>query len=293
VGVVTLSGGIFNLTTASVGVAGLQIPLSISAYDGPSAWLSWDMISGHWYDRAGEIDVNTAFLTDTGLTVGDQVTLTVDGRLLRTRIVGQVYDPDLPEVLTAAQTLGHPAAFPVSQYDVGLSHGVSTQAYAAALSRTLGSGFSVYQPQSGGGVTAFVDTSLIRLLTLMVAVLAALGVLNSLLMVTRERVYDLGVFKAVGMTPRQTIAMVVCWVIAPAVGAAIIALPVGIAIHAATVSAIGSAAGTGVPANVIDVYGTTELALLALGALAVAGAGALLPAGWAAATRTTTILRAE
>lgn len=293
VGVVTLSGGIFNLTSSSVGVAGLQIPLSITAYGGRSARLGWDMINGRWYDRAGEVDVNTAFLTDTGLTVGDRVTLSVDGRLIRTRIIGQVYDPGLPEVLTAARTLGHAAAFPASQYDVGLRPAVSTQAYSAGLSRALGPGFSVYRPQLAGGATGHVDTSLIRLLTLMVTVLAALGVLNSLLMMTRERVYDLGVFRALGMTPRQTIAMVLCWVIAPAIGAAILGLPVAIVIHAATVSAIGSAAGTGVPANVIDVYGPIELVLLALGALAVAGVGALLPAGWAAATRTTTALRAE
>jgi putative ABC transport system permease protein len=31
---------------------------------------------------------------------------------------------------------------------------------------------------------------------------AALGVLNSVVMATRQRVHDLGVFKAVGMTPR-------------------------------------------------------------------------------------------
>jgi putative ABC transport system permease protein len=292
-GVITLSGGIFNFTTASVGVAGLQIPLNITAYTSRSAWLGWDMISGRWYGNAGEIDVNTAFLTDTGLTVGDHVTLSVDGRLVRTRIVGQVYDPDLADVLTAAQTLGQPAAFPVSQYDIGMRAGVSPQAYTAGLGRALGPGLSVFQPQPGGGVTEFVDTSLIRTLTLMVAVLAALGILNSLLMTTRERVYDLGVFKAMGMTPRQTITMVVCSVIPPALGAAIIALPIAIVIHAATVSAIGSAAGTGIPADIVNIYSAAELALLALAGLAVAGAGALLPASWAAAARTTTNLRAE
>jgi len=292
-GVITLSGGIFNFTTASVGVAGLQIPLNITAYTSRSAWLGWDMISGRWYGNAGEIDVNTAFLTDTGLTVGDHVTLSVDGRLVRTRIVGQVYDPDLADVLTAAQTLGQPAAFPVSQYDIGMRAGVSPQAYTAGLGRALGPGLSVFQPQPGGGVTEFVDTSLIRTLTLMVAVLAALGILNSLLMTTRERVYDLGVFKAMGMTPRQTITMVVCSVIPPALGAAIIALPIALVIHAATVSAIGGAAGTGIPADIVNIYSAAELALLALAGLAVAGAGALLPASWAAAARTTTNLRAE
>ena len=53
---------------------------------------------------------------------------------------------------------------------------------------------------------------LIGTLTLMLAMVAGLGVLNTIVLSTRERVHDLGVFKAVGMTPRQTIAMVVCWV---------------------------------------------------------------------------------
>jgi putative ABC transport system permease protein len=42
-----------------------------------------------------------------------------------------------------------------------------------------------------------------------------------------------------------------------------------------------------------DPYTPGELALLALAGLAVALAGALGPASWAAASRTTTALRAE
>jgi putative ABC transport system permease protein len=53
-------------------------------------------------------------------------------------------------------------------------------------------------------------------LTLLIAVVAGLGVLNTVVLQTRERVHDLGVFKAVGMTPGQTIAMVVSTVAAGA-----------------------------------------------------------------------------
>lgn len=41
-------------------------------------------------------------------------------------------------------------------------------------------------------------TALIALLTLLLAVVAGLGVLNTVLLHARERVHDLGVFKAVG-----------------------------------------------------------------------------------------------
>jgi putative ABC transport system permease protein len=83
----------------------------------------------------------------------------------------------------------------------------------------------IITPGQSGSVGLFgdIDTSLIQLLTILVAVLAGLGVLNATLMLTREPVHDLGVYKAVGMTPRQTITMVTCWAIAPA----IIACPPG------------------------------------------------------------------
>ena len=95
--------------------------------------------------------------------------------------------------------------------------------------------------QSGSvGLYGDIDTSLIQLLTILVAVLAGLGVLNATLMLTRERVHDLGVCKAVGMTPRQIITMVTCWAIAPAIAAAIIALPAGIALQNAVMHALAS-----------------------------------------------------
>jgi putative ABC transport system permease protein len=117
--------------------------------------------------------------------------------------------------------------------------------------------------------------------------------LNSVLMLTRERVHDLGIFKAIGMTPQQAIAMVVCWVIAPAVAAAVIAVPAAIILHSVTMQAIGHQAGTGIPAGILAIYRPDELFLLALSGLVIAAAGAMLPASWAAASKTTTALRAE
>lgn len=283
----------FPVQSPAVGVTGLPI-LSVTAYDGGSSWLGWNMISGRWYHHPGEVDVNTAFLTQTGLSVGDKVTVTVNGKPVTVQIVGQVFHPNVPSVFTSWQTLGGAAAgLTASSYDVGLRSGVSPQAYTLALGRDLGTGFTVSTGQGGEAITNLADTSLIRLLTLLVAVLAGLGVLNSVLMLTRERVHDLGIFKAIGMTPQQAIAMVVCWVIAPAVAAAVIAVPAAIILHSVTMQAIGHQAGTGIPAGILAIYRPDELFLLALSGLVIAAAGALLPASWAAASKTTTALRAE
>ena len=277
----------------TVSVSGLG-QIAVTAYNGDSGWLGWNLVSGYWYHGPGEVDVNSAFLTQTGLKIGNTVTLTLSGKAIMARIVGQVFDLSGAGLLTSWQTLGGAAAgLTAGQYDVGLRPGTSPQAYTAALSRALGPSFFVGVPRNGAPGFELVDTSYIRVLTLMMAVLAGLGVLNSVLMVTRERVHDLGVFKAVGMTPRQTIAMVTCWVVAPAIGAAIIALPAGMIIQDVTVHALSNDVGLPLPGNFIHVYGATELLLLALAGLAIAAIGALLPASWAAASKTTTALHAE
>ena len=56
---------------------------------------------------------------------------------------------------------------------------------------------------------------------------------------------------------------------------------------------MGRAAQTDLPPSVLSVYHPLEVVLLALGGLVIAVAGALLPAGWAARTRTASALRAE
>jgi putative ABC transport system permease protein len=99
------------------------------------------------------------------------------------------------------------------------------------------------------------------------------------------------VFKAVGMTPRQTITMVICWVIAPAVIAAAIALPAGLTTQDYLIGQL--AAGNALPGSFVHVLGGTGLLLLALGGLAIAVAGALGPAIWAARTRTSAVLHTE
>jgi putative ABC transport system permease protein len=285
-------------------VPGVGSHVPVAAFDGDAAGLGWDITGGTWYHGPGQVVVNTAYPATAGLSAGQTIHMTFNGKPVTARISGEVYTPGLPgALLTGWQTLGgKTAGLAVSQYLVRLRPGVSQQQYVVALTRALGPGFTVDTVEFGkpGTVASFgqVDTSLFRQLTVLVAVLAGLGVLNTVLMLTRERVRDLGVFKAVGMTPRQIIAMVICWVAAPALAAAVIALPAGMALQDAVVHAIGREQPTFVtftttPGSLVHVYTAAELVLLALAGLAIAVAGALGPATWAAASRTATALRAE
>jgi putative ABC transport system permease protein len=145
----------------------------------------------------------------------------------------------------------------------------------------------------GSSTVIIAMTSLIAFLTIMLAVAAGLGVLNTVVVHTRERARDLGIFKAVGMTPRQTIAMVVCWTAGTGLVAGVIGVPVGIVLHRYVLPAMAAAADLGTPARFINIYGVAAIVVLGLAGLIIAVIGALPPAGWAAGTRTATALRAE
>jgi putative ABC transport system permease protein len=99
--------------------------------------------------------------------------------------------------------------------------------------------------------------------------------------------------KALGMTPRQTVAMVLASVTLVGLLGGVIGLPLGLALHSVTVPAMGRGAGLDFPAATLNVYSGGELALLGLGGVLIAVLAALLPAGWAAHTRTVTALRTE
>jgi putative ABC transport system permease protein len=195
-------------------------------------------------------------------------------------------------MLTSWQTLGGASAgLTVRQYDVGLRPGTDPTAYADALNHALFPNFFVSTTANDPFYLTL--SALIGTLTLLIALAAGLGVLNTVVLGTRDRVHDLGVFKSVGMTPRQTIAMVICWIAGAGLIAGIIAVPAAMILHSSVLLDMADAAGTAVPASYVNVFSPAELVLLALAGLVIGVMGALLPAGWAARARTASALRAE
>jgi putative ABC transport system permease protein len=189
-------------------------------------------------------------------------------------------------------TLGLPEQ-PV-QYNVALKSGTDLQHYLSALNtalRPLGAEAAPNHMQSSDVIVAM--QGLIAMLTALLVVVAGLGVLNTVVLDTRERVHDLGVYKAIGMTPRQTVAMVLTSVVGIGLVASAIGVPAGIAVHHYVLPIMADITGEHLPSVDLAVYHPTTLTMLVLGGLLIAVVGALLPAGWAAATRAATALRTE
>ena len=277
-----------------LGVTGMAGTAAVTAFGGDASWIGYALISGHWYG-AGEAVVNTSFLRATGDRTGDTFTLTDDRRAVSLKIAGEVFLPgNDPQVLTNLSSVAAPDPSGTSPqlFYVGLRTDVNVQSYENAVFAKLGPG-DYHQLSSGSGVLLQIISGLVLILTLLLVVVAALGVLNTVVLMTRERVHDLGVFKAVGMTPRQTITMVVTTVAATGLIAGLIAVPAGIALHNAILPIMGNGAQTDFPPGIYNVYNPAELVLLALTGLVIAVVSALGPASWAARTRTAIALRAE
>jgi putative ABC transport system permease protein len=271
----------------------------VTAYgDGDPSWSGLALISGGWYSQSAstpEIDVNTLFLNDTNTTVGDTYTLVNGAHKVTAKIVGEVFEAGndvsiymSPATLTAID----PAVTGPGNFDISLKPGVNADAYASALQNTIGGSYNV-NAFHGGEKALLAVVTLVAMLTLLIIAVAGLGVLNTVALQIRERAHDIGIFKALGMTPRQTLTMVICSVGITGLVAGIIAVPAGILLHHNVLPTMAHAANSGLPTSVLTVYSASEMVILALAGLVIAIAGALAPASWAANSRTATALRTE
>jgi putative ABC transport system permease protein len=291
------TGGYCGVADTEVTVAGLTGAVPIRAAGGDSCPSGYRMVSGTWFDRPGEIVVATPFLTATRTKVGDTVVLTDHGTQTTVRIVGEAFNDnnDGMQILTSAETLASAEPGLQSQdFYIIVTDGTDPEAYAEALNSEIRQ-FDAHATTGNVGTPGIVIVinALTTLLSLMLVTVAALGVLNTVVLETRERVHDLGIHKALGMAPRQTVAMVIASVTIAGLAGGAIGTPAGVLLQRIVVTEMGRVAGYNLPASILDVFGPIELVLFGLGGIVIAVLGALLPAGWAARTRTATALRTE
>ncbi|GAA2632022.1 FtsX-like permease family protein [Streptomyces vastus] len=288
----------YSTATARATVPGLAGTTAVVAFTGDASWGGYTMVSGRWIAEPGEAVVPTGFLTATGTRIGNTVNLGGLGKGVSVRIVGEVLDPryDGMQVFTDAATLApaHPDLADTTQH-IAVRSGTDVPRYVDALNEDLKPlGVTARAGGAEGGSSMVVTlNALSALLTLMLVAVAALGVLNAVVLDTRERVRELGVHKALGMTPRQMIAMVVTSVVVTGLVGGALGVPLGVSLHGWVIPAMGHSAGLNLPESVLAVYHAAELVLLVLGGLLIAVLGALLPASWAARIRTATALRTE
>ncbi|WP_203024859.1 ABC transporter permease [Frankia sp. AgW1.1] len=273
-------------------------PAKVFTVTGDFSWTNLELLSGRWYSAPGEAVVGDKLASAVGIHVGDDVTVVQRNKQLSLKVVGINFDTNVGDytVMTDAATFTAAGLNPhIDQYNVELASNVNGPDWSTSAAAALTPLNASVQPNTDGGKNIVVITmgALVATLTLMMIAVAALGVLSMVVQDTRERVHDLGILKALGMTPKQTIAMVLTSVTLSGLIAGLIGVPLGVAVEKATLTPMGNAIGRHLPPSVTHSYTAGLLIPLLAGGIVIALLGALLPASWAARTRTATTLRTE
>ncbi|WP_255306267.1 ABC transporter permease [Streptomyces sp. Wb2n-11] len=288
------TGSYYGKARTEVAVAGISGSVRASLYEGDARSGSYEMLSGHWITGTGQVVVPTRFLERTSTKVGDTVRVTYEKEAANLRIAGESFDTSGSGLEIHADMADFASAEP-GAFLVETESGVSADEYArkiAAVVQPLG-GDTTANTSSGQEGVILIMSAMAVLLTLMLVSVAGLGILNSVVLDPRERIHDLGVCKAIGMSPRQVTSFVLASVAVIGVLGGLVGVPAGYVLHGLVMPVMGRAVGTGLPSPVLDVYEPVQLLLLGLGGVVIAMLGALAPAGWAARARTAAALRTE
>jgi putative ABC transport system permease protein len=271
-------------------------------YDGDASWTGYTVIAGRWLDGPGEAVAPTSVFRQAGLEVGDTVEVRGEGRTLSLTLVGEIFDTadhesDNDLVLRGAfEDLARlvPAAA-LSSWEMQPIEGTSAEMYRATVTDATGQGLPVYSVDDASSDEEFLlFLSVVTFLGVVLVAISLGGVFNTVLLETRQRWHELAVLKAVGLTPNQVLGMVLASVLVIGLIAGLVGVPLGLVMERAVIGYMGeTAANLFVPDVSYDVFMPLAYLGLVLTGVAIAVAGAVLPARRAATIRVAPVLQAE
>ena len=277
-------------------VPGIGDPVNTRIIRGAASQLGFMLVSGRWFTVPGEVVAPTALLHDAHLGIGDSFTAGAEGKTLRLRVVGEVFDVSnlghdlFMDIATYAAVRPDIAPF---YYYVTLAPGADVGAYVRRVSAAQPD-FIDARPNDTStiGPVKLIDSVMI-LIAGVLSLIGVAGIFNTLLLNARERVRDTAVLKAVGMSPRQLLVMVAASAGILALAGGVLAVPAGLGLHHLLLDLVDSATGNDTPPATYAVFNPLELAVIPLLGVAVAVTAALIPGRWAARTNVVEVLHSE
>lgn len=263
------------------------------AYQGDAGWIGYVPVEGRWFNGPGEVDLSDHLLRILGLRVGDKLTITGTGGSAEVTIAGTLLDQEQEAIRGDWTTLSaiSPGLAP-DQFEISPVAGVTPATLVESLhDRLVGDIYS--EADSANDAEFLLFEGVVSTLAVVLVVISLGGVLDTLLLETRERMRETAILKAIGMTPRQVTVMVLVSVVPIGIVAGILGVPAGILLDHAVLGEMGRVATDGrLPAAVLDPLGPA-VAALGLAGIAIAVIGAWIPAGVAARLPVAPILQAE
>ncbi|HVT66401.1 MAG TPA: FtsX-like permease family protein, partial [Trebonia sp.] len=251
---------------AGVRLVGSTQSILVNFVDNEPAGVDDHVVRGHWIDGPYQAVASPGFLNANDLSVGSRLTLDMGGKPATVTIVGENWDDGNDAITADWRTLTVLApGKQASAYGVQLASGASVSAYLAAV-RQASPGLDPQANDKTNAGTEIVATTA-TMFTVLLAIVAALGVFNTVVLSTRERRRDLGMLKSIGMTPSEVTGMMVASMAELGVAGTVIGLPLGILAHRLVIAAITHSGTLILPAYMVDVWSAPLVAALAFSGL--------------------------
>jgi ABC-type lipoprotein release transport system permease subunit len=260
--------------------------------------LSRMVVRGRWLSGPDEIVLPSATLNRRGLSVGEVVTLQLANHGRKVTIVGATLSAGVgdAEMFAQWQTLDRLApGYQVANSDVFYQLQPAPGVAVPELVRQVNAaapGLYAWDNRATNSFTVSV-VGLSTTLAVLLGIVAALGVFNTVVLNVRERRRDLGMLKSIGMKPGQVVAMTVASMATLGLVGGVVGAPLGVLAHRLIVPITAHAAGVDMASFLLDVWRVRILLLLPIAGVAIAVIGALLPARSAARLPAAQVLHNE
>jgi putative ABC transport system permease protein len=277
-------------------VPGITDPVNARLLRGDSTKLGYMVTAGRWFSAPGEVLAPKGFLQDAHLKIGDSFTGTLNGHTLRLLVVGEVYD---------INNLGHSLFMDLATagsvtpsvesdlYDVTLTPGTDVGAYVKRVGAMQPDLIDVRASDNSIIAPVKIIDSVLLVIAAVLALIGVGGVFNTLLLNTREKVRDTAILKALGMSPRQVMAMIAASAALLALVGGLLAIPMGLVLHRVLNDVVSTSTGNSTPPGAYGVFNPFELAVIPLLGVVVAVVAGLIPGRWAARTNVVEVLHSE
>ena len=264
------------------------------ALSGDTAPYTSSIKEGRLFAGPGEAIAGQAFMDDAGLAVGDSFTLEADGRAVELLIVGRYIDVDFDGDVVlfgmdTAQALD-PSIQPES-YLVRLQPGVDTIGAMEDVDAAGNGGLDVFPVDLEAEDDVMRTRAILLGMNTVLIVIGVVNLLSTAMLTVRERFREVGILKAIGLTPRQVKTGIYVTTGTLAVISALVGIPLGLLVTRRLFDYMGAELGVGSGIGVMP--GALAVAALAPIAVVLGLLGAYLPARRAAGLSVSAALRYE
>jgi putative ABC transport system permease protein len=265
----------------------------IKGIGGPRWQTAVSILRGRMVQTANEIILGRGALDLLGAEIGDRITVDIEGKLVTLSIVGEYKEMASFGQVGVVTLDGLRSLVPGADPNViylSVRPGLDVEEARKTLLQSAGQQMRVDGVQSG--LPGFVADlpGMLQVLSLIMAAIAALSVLNTSLLSAREQMKEVGIRKAVGMTPTQIIGAVSAGGAWLGFAGTIFGAPLGILLNRFLVEMMS--ASVGVHVEGMNLPGLV-LALLLVTGIGLAVVASLPAAMWANSIPVARVLQVE